>query len=660
MEFLPITKQEMLERGIAQPDFVYVIGDAYVDHPSFGHAIISRILESHGYSVVIISQPDWRNPKSIDIFGRPRLGFLVSGGNMDSMVNHYSVTRHRRKTDSFTPGGVMGKRPDYATVVYCNLIRQTYKDVPILIGGIEASLRRLAHYDYWSDAMKRSILLDSQADLLMYGMGERSIVEIADALNAGMDVKDITYIDGTVFKCKELDESLPTIILPGYEELQKNKRTYAESFKIQYGNCDPFTAKRLAEPYGKEYVVQNPPQKPLTMEEMDAVYDLPYCRAYHPSYEKLGGVPAIEEVKFSLVSNRGCFGACSFCALTFHQGRIVQVRSHESILAEAEKMVKDPDFKGYIHDVGGPTANFRHPACEKQMTKGACGGRQCLYPTPCKNMNADHSDYVALLRKLRKIPGVKKVFVRSGIRFDYLLADSKDTFFRELVQYHISGQLKVAPEHVSDAVLCRMGKPRNAVYNRFVDKYFALNRQYNMNQFLVPYLMSSHPGSTMKEAVELAEYIRDMGYNPEQVQDFYPTPSTLSTVMYYTGLDPRTMEKVYVPTDPHEKAMQRALIQYRNPKNYYLVKEALIKAHREDLIGSGPKCLIRAVPPRSGGYTSASKAPGKPAKSTASGKGNNAKGGTSQKAGRNTGKAPAAHSAKASRNARPASSGKKR
>ena len=660
MEFLPITKQEMLERGIAQPDFVYVIGDAYVDHPSFGHAIISRILENHGYSVVIISQPDWRSPKSIDIFGRPRLGFLVSGGNMDSMVNHYSVTRHRRKTDSFTPGGVMGKRPDYATVVYCNLIRQTYKDVPILIGGIEASLRRLAHYDYWSDAMKRSILLDSQADLLMYGMGERSVVEIADALNAGMDVKDITYIDGTVFKCRELDESLPTIILPGYEELQKNKRTYAESFKIQYGNCDPFTAKRLAEPYGKEYVVQNPPQKPLTMEEMDAVYDLPYCRAYHPSYEKLGGVPAIEEVKFSLVSNRGCFGACSFCALTFHQGRIVQVRSHESILAEAEKMVKDPDFKGYIHDVGGPTANFRHPACEKQMTKGACGGRQCLYPTPCKNMNADHSDYVALLRKLRKIPGVKKVFVRSGIRFDYLLADSKDTFFRELVQYHISGQLKVAPEHVSDAVLCRMGKPRNAVYNRFVDKYFALNKQYNMNQFLVPYLMSSHPGSTMKEAVELAEYIRDMGYNPEQVQDFYPTPSTLSTVMYYTGLDPRTMEKVYVPTDPHEKAMQRALIQYRNPKNYYLVKEALIAAHREDLIGSGPKCLIRAVPPKSGGYTSASKAPGKPAKSTAPGKGNNAKGGTVQKAGRNTGKAPATHSAKASRNARPASSGKKR
>ena len=602
MSFLPINKQEMLERSWEQCDFVYVIGDAYVDHPSFGHAIISRILESHGYSVGVISQPDWKNPKSIDVFGRPRLGFLVSGGNMDSMVNHYSVTKHKRKTDAFTPGGVMGKRPDYATIVYCNLIRQTYKDVPILIGGIEASLRRLGHYDYWSESMKRSILLDSQADLLMYGMGEKSIVEIADALNAGMEAKDITYIDGTVFKTAELDESLPTIVLPSFEELKANKRRYAESFKIQYGNCDPFTAKRLAEPYGKEYIVQNPPQKPLTTEEMDAVYDLPYERTWHPSYASKGGVPAIEEVKFSLVSNRGCFGACSFCALTFHQGRIIQTRSHESILKEAEIMVKDKDFKGYIHDVGGPTANFRHPACEKQLTKGACGGRQCLYPTPCKNMKADHSDYIALLRKLRKIPGVKKVFVRSGIRFDYLLADKKDTFFKELVQFHISGQLKVAPEHVSDAVLSRMGKPKNEVYNRFVDKYFALNKQYGMNQFLVPYLMSSHPGSTLKEAIELAEYIREMGYNPEQVQDFYPTPSTLSTVMYYTGLDPRTMDKVYVPTDPHEKAMQRALIQYRNPKNYYLVREALLTAHREDLIGSGPKCLIRAVPPRSGGH----------------------------------------------------------
>lgn len=615
MSFLPITKQEMLDRGWVACDFVYVIGDAYVDHPSFGHAIISRVLERHGYSVGIISQPDWKNPNSINVFGRPRLGFLVSGGNMDSMVNHYSVAKRHRKTDAFTPGGAMGKRPDYATTVYCNLIRQTYKDVPILIGGIEASLRRLAHYDYWSESMKRSILLDSQADLLMYGMGEKSIVEIADALNAGLDVKDITYIDGTVYHTQTLDESLPTITLPSFEELKSDRRRYAESFRIQYGNCDPFTAKRLAEPYGGGYVVQNPPQKPLTTQEMDDIYDLPYMRTWHPSYAKAGGVPAIEEVKFSLVSNRGCFGACSFCALTFHQGRIIQTRSHESILREAEQITHDPDFKGYIHDVGGPTANFRHPACEKQLTKGACGGRQCLYPTPCKNMNADHSDYVALLRKLRKLPGVKKVFVRSGIRFDYLLADRKDTFLKELVQYHISGQLKVAPEHVSDAVLSRMGKPKNAVYNKFVDKYFALNRQYGLEQYLVPYLMSSHPGSTLKEAIELAEYIRDMGYNPEQVQDFYPTPSTLSTVMYYTGLDPRTMEKVYVPTDPHEKAMQRALIQYRDPKNYYLVKEALLKAHREDLIGSGPKCLIRAIPPRAGSHTAPpKKLPGKPAK----------------------------------------------
>jgi len=613
MPFLPTNRQEMLDFGWEQCDFVYVIGDAYVDHPSFGHAIISRVLESHGYSVGIISQPDWKNPKSIDVFGRPRLGFLVTAGNMDSMVNHYSVAKHRRATDAFSPGGVMGRRPDYATVVYCNLIRRTYKDVPILIGGIEASLRRLGHYDYWSDSMKRSILLDSQADILMYGMGEKSIVELADALNSGMDVHDITYVDGTVYKTHTLDDSLPTLKLPPFEALKENKRKYAESFKVQYGNCDPFTAKRLAEPYENFYVVQNPPQKPLTMEEMDAVYDLPYMRAYHPSYEKAGGVPAINEVKFSLVSNRGCFGACSFCALTFHQGRIVQVRSHESILKEAQCMVKDPDFKGYIHDVGGPTANFRHPACEKQMTKGACGGRQCLYPTPCKNMNADHSDYVSLLRKLRSIPGVKKVFVRSGIRFDYLLADKKDTFFKELVQYHISGQLKVAPEHVSDAVLCRMGKPRRAVYDRFVEKYFALNQKYGMKQFLVPYLMSSHPGSTMKEAVELAEYIRDMGFSPEQVQDFYPTPSTLSTVMYYTGLDLRTMEKVYVPQDPHEKAMQRALIQYKNPKNYYLVREALQKAHREDLIGSGPKCLIRAIPPGARVQRSAPpKMPGKP------------------------------------------------
>lgn len=596
-EFLPISPRDMQARGWEQCDFVYVIGDAYVDHPSFGHAIISRVLEDAGYKVGIISQPDWRDPKSVCLLGKPRLGFLVTGGNMDSMVNHYSVSHHRRKTDAFTPGGVPGKRPDRATIVYCNLIRQTYRDVPIIIGGVEASLRRLAHYDYWSDKLRRSILLDAQADLLLYGMGERSIREVADGLNSGLSISNMTYIDGTVYRTEALDDSLPTLILPDYVSLQENPRHYAESFQLQTRNTDPFTAKRLAEPYGPRcFVVQNPPQKPLSQKEMDAVYDLPYCRTYHPSYEKAGGVPAIEEVKFSLVSNRGCFGACSFCALTFHQGRIIQTRSHESILAEAEAMIHDPDFKGYIHDVGGPTADFRAPACEKQLTKGVCPGRQCLYPTPCKNLKADHQDYLELLRKLRKLPGVKKVFIRSGIRFDYVLADKKDTFLRELVRYHVSGQLKVAPEHVSDAVLSKMGKPKNAVYRQFTEKYFALNEQYHLKQYLVPYLMSSHPGSTMKEAVELAEFVRDMGYMPEQVQDFYPTPSTISTVMYYTGLDPRTMEPVYVPRDPHEKAMQRALIQYRDPKNYALVHEALTLAGRQDLIGSGPKCLIH--PPR--------------------------------------------------------------
>ena len=596
-EFLPISKQDMEDRGWAQCDFVYVIGDAYVDHPSFGHAIISRVLEDAGYNVGILSQPDWKNPDSIRALGEPRLGFLVMGGNMDSMVNHYSVSKRRRESDAFTPGGVMGKRPDYAAVVYCNLIRRVYPHATILLGGIEASLRRLAHYDYWSGKRKRSILLDSQADLLMYGMGERAVVEIADALNSGMKAKDITWIDGTVFSCKEPDGAVEQIVLPSYEEIVADGRKYAESFRIQSQNTDPFTAKRLVEPYGKNlFVVQNPPQKPLTQAEMDHVYDLPYARTYHPSYEALGGVPAIAEVKFSLVSCRGCFGACSFCALTFHQGRIIQARSHESILAEAEKIIADPDFKGYIHDVGGPTANFRHPACDKQLTKGVCQNRQCLFPTPCRNLKADHSDYLSLLRKLRKLPGVKKVFIRSGIRFDYLLADHNDTFFKELVKYHVSGQLKVAPEHVADAVLDLMGKPRNRVYEAFLEKYDRLNRQMGLKQFVVPYLMSSHPGSTLKEAIALAEYLRDIGYNPEQVQDFYPTPSTVSTVMYDTGLDPRTMKPVYVPTNPHEKAMQRALIQYKNPKNYRLVHEALVKAGRTDLIGYGKKCLIPPAP----------------------------------------------------------------
>lgn len=591
--FLPISKRDMKKRGWEQCDFVYIIGDAYVDHPSFGHAIISRILEHAGYKVGIISQPDWKDPASIDALGRPRLGFLVMGGNMDSMVNHYSVFKHHRKMDAYTPGGVTGKRPDYATVVYCNLIRQTYKDVPIIIGGMEASLRRLAHYDYWSDKMKRSILLDSQADLLLYGMGERSIVEVADALNAGLSVHDLTFLDGTVYRSKTTDQVVDGITLPDWETVKSDKTAYARSFYTQYLNTDPFTAKPLIEPYGREFVIQNPPQKPLSEAEMDLTYDLPYENTYHPSYEKLGGVPAIKEIKFSLTSNRGCFGGCSFCAITFHQGRIIQTRSHESILREAERMTKEPDFKGYIHDVGGPTANFRLPACEKQLTKGVCAGKQCLFPRPCKNMRADHSDYVNLLRKLRALPGVKKVFIRSGIRFDYLLADKDDTFFRELVKYHVSGQLRVAPEHVSDHVLDLMGKPRNAVYERFVEKYQKLCAQMGLDQYVVPYLMSSHPGSRLEDAIALAEHVRDMGYMPEQVQDFYPTPSTISTVMYYTGLDPRSMQPVYVAKDPHEKAMQRALIQYRDPKNYNLVYEALTLCHREDLIGTGSKCLIR-------------------------------------------------------------------
>lgn len=592
--FLPLGRADMEARGWDMVDFVYVIGDAYVDHPSFGHAIISRVLEAHGYKVGLIAQPDWRDPDSIAVYGRPRLGFLVTAGNMDSMVNHYSVSKKRRDMDAFTPGGVMGKRPDYATVVYCNLIRQTYKDSPILIGGIEASLRRLGHYDYWSNKMKRSILLDSQADLLMYGMGERSVVEIADALSSGLSVKDITFVNGTVYKTKRAEDIYDALMLPSFDEISRDRTNYAKSFYTQYCNTDPFVGKRLVESYPNSvYVVQNPASKPLSQMEMDDVYALPYQRNYHPSYEEAGGVPAIREVKFSLVSSRGCFGGCSFCALTFHQGRIIQTRSHKSIIEEAKLLIKNKDFKGYIHDVGGPTANFRHPACVKQLEKGACQNKQCLFPEPCKNLTVDHKDYLSLLRELRKLPGVKKVFVRSGIRFDYVMADKDETFFRELCSYHVSGQLKVAPEHVADPVLKRMGKPKNSVYKEFADKYRKINETLGLKQYLVPYLMSSHPGSTLKEAVELAEYLRDLGYMPEQVQDFYPTPSTISTCMYYTGLDPRTMEPVYVPVNPHEKAMQRALIQYRNPANYDLVLEALKKAERLDLVGFDKKCLIR-------------------------------------------------------------------
>ncbi|WP_299118471.1 YgiQ family radical SAM protein [uncultured Eubacterium sp.] len=596
MAFLPISREDMKAQGIEQLDFVFVIGDAYVDHPSFGHAIISRVLQSYGYTVGIISQPDWKDDNSINILGEPRLAFLVMGGNMDSMVNHYYVSKKHRESDAYTPGGVIGKRPDHAVVAYCNLIRHTYRKKPIIIGGIEASLRRMAHYDYWSNSFKRSILLDSQANLISYGMGEKSIVQIAEALDSGMDINDITYISGTVFKTKNIDLAYDPIILPSYEDMKMDKLNYARSFKIQSENTDPFNGKTLVEPYPNGmYVVQNPPQEPLTKQEMDDVYDLPYERTYHPSYEKDGGVPAISEIQFSLISCRGCFGACSFCALTFHQGRIIQTRSHESIIKEAKKITEMPNFKGYIHDVGGPTANFYHPSCKKQLKSGVCKNKQCLWPQPCKNLDTDHSEYLQLLRKLRELPKVKKVFVRSGIRFDYIMADKdkNSTFFKELVKYHISGQLKVAPEHISDKVLSYMGKPENCVYEKFIEKYYKLNESEGKNQFVVPYLMSSHPGSDLNEAIKLAEYLRDIGYNPQQVQDFYPTPSTMSTVMYYTGVDPRTMKEVYTPKNPHEKAMQRALMQYRNPANYELVREALYKAGRTDLIGFDKHCLIK-------------------------------------------------------------------
>ena len=613
--FLPVTKADMEARGWDAVDFVYVVGDAYVDHPSFGSAIISRVLESYGYRVGMICQPDFRDPSSVTVFGEPRLAFLVSGGNMDSMVNHYTVAGKRRHSDAYTPGGVTGRRPDRAVIVYSNLIRRTYKKTPVIIGGIEASLRRLGHYDYWSDSVRRSILLESGADLISYGMGEKSIVEIADALKSGLDVRDVTFIDGTVYKTRDEGSIYDAIRLPDFDAISgvrktgceagtrqdsraeaAAKRAYAESVRIQYENTDPFRAKRLYETYdGKLFVVQNPPAKPLTQQEMDDIYALPYAREWHPMYDEAGGIPAFSEIRYSLTSNRGCFGGCHFCALTFHEGRIVQARSHESILNEAKEMIKEPGFKGYIHDVGGPTAEFREPACAKQMTKGACPHRQCLWPDPCPNLKVDHRDYLKLLRELRELPGVKKVFVRSGIRFDYLMADKDKTFLKELCRCHVSGQLRVAPEHVSDTVLRYMGKPSAGVYLSFVKEFDKTQKAIDLEQYLVPYLMSSHPGSTLKEAIELAEYLHAHHLDPDQVQDFYPTPGTISTCMYCTGLDPLTMEPVYTATDPHEKAMQRALIQYRRPENHALVLEALRKAGREDLIGFGKECLI---PPR--------------------------------------------------------------
>lgn len=592
--FLPVSRKDMQESEIEQLDFVYISGDAYVDHPSFGTAIISRLLVQHGYTVGVIAQPDWKEEDSVAILGEPRLGFLVSAGNMDSMVNHYTVSKKPRHFDAYSPGGKTGLRPDRAVIVYGNLIRKTYKHTPVIIGGIEASLRRLAHYDYWSNQIKRSVLLDSGADMISYGMGERSILEIAQALDAGIAISDITYITGTVFRSKDLDGLYQPVILPSFEEVKSSKEAYAKSFYSQYQNTDAIGGCILAEDYGNQgYIVQNPPAKPLSTDEMDDIYAMPYTKTCHPMYNNQGGVPAINEVQFSLTSNRGCFGGCNFCALTFHQGRTVQVRSHDSLLKEAAAFSKSSDFKGYIHDVGGPTANFRMPSCQKQLTKGVCSDQQCLFPKPCKNLEISHQDYVSLLRKLRKLPGVKKVFVRSGIRFDYVLADRDNTFLKELVEHHISGQLRVAPEHVSDSVLMRMGKPEHRVYEAFLKKYHTYNQKINKKQYAVPYFMSSHPGCGLKEAIVLAEYIRDMNFTPEQVQDFYPTPSTISTCMYYTGLDPATLKPVYVARNPHEKAMQRALIQFCVPSNYALVHEALTKAQRTDLIGFNPKCLIR-------------------------------------------------------------------
>ncbi len=592
--FMPVSRRELDSLGIDKPDFVYIIGDAYVDHSGFGPAIISRVLQSKGYTVAIISQPDWHSVEDFKALGEPRLGFLVSAGNMDSMVNHYTVNKKPRSEDMYSPGGKAGKRPDRATIVYSNRIREAFgKKFPIIIGGIEASLRRFAHYDYWSDKVRRSILIDSGADLLIYGMGEHQIVEIADCLDSGIPISDITFIKGTAYTTSE--DKLPEeyISLPSFEEVSTSKEKYALSSRLEYSEQDAVRGKVLVQFDAKKYVVQNPPSPPLTTEELDRVYELPYENKAHPMYHKQGGVPAIKEVEFSLTSCRGCFGACTFCSLTFHQGRTVTARSRESLVREAIKMTESPNFKGYIHDVGGPTANFRRASCEKQLVHGVCKDRQCLYPYPCRNLEADHSDYIDVLRTLRSIKGVKKVFIRSGVRYDYLLADKSDEFLYEMCKHHISGQLRIAPEHISDNVLKYMGKPKKEVYDRFMRRFEAVNKSLGLQQYAVPYLMSSHPGSTLKDAVALAEFLRDKKIQPQQVQDFYPTPGSLATTMYYTGIDPRTMEKVYVPKTYKEKQMQRALLQYRSPENYELVFRALTEAKRTDLIGYGRECLIK-------------------------------------------------------------------
>ena len=612
--FLPITAQEMKDRGWDRPDFVYVCGDAYVDHPSFGAAIISRVLEAAGFRVAMLSQPDYKSCDEFKRFGRPRLGFLVSAGNIDSMVAHYTAAKKKRSSDYYSPGGKAGKRPDRATIVYCNRIREAYGDVPIIIGGLEASLRRFAHYDYWSDNIRRSILVDSRADILTYGMGENILLRLASLLDKGVPIKKIHDVRGTVYLCHP-DEKIhyPVAAEFDYNVLKSDKRKYAEAFGVQYKNQDSINGKAIVEKYDDKMLVQNPPMPPLEREELDRVYSLPYMRTYHPVYEKDGGVPAIEEVRFSLTHNRGCFGACNFCALAFHQGRTVRSRSIESVVTEAKKITEMPDFKGYIHDVGGPTANFRYPACEKQLRDGVCSGRKCLAPTPCKNLIADHTEYIKLLEEIEALPKVKKVFIRSGIRFDYLLADSDDSFFRKLVRDNVSGQLKVAPEHCSSPVLRCMGKPDFAVYEKFRKRYFELTREVGKEQYLVPYLMSSHPGSTLKDALELALCLKRDHYAPEQVQDYYPTPGTASTVMFYTGINPMDMKPVYVATDYHEKQLQRALLQYNRPQNAPLVREALMKLGREDLIGFGPECLVRPerAPTQSGYKKSSQKDQGK-------------------------------------------------
>ncbi len=592
-DFLPVSRADMERMEWNQPDFVLVSGDAYVDHPSFGVAVISRVLTDAGYKVAILAQPDWNDIEAFKEFGRPRLGFMVTAGNIDSMVNHYTVSKRRRDKELYSPGGEMGHRPDRATIVYCNMIRRAYKKMPIIIGGVEASLRRFAHYDYWDNKVRRSILVDSEANLLVYGMAEQQIREIADCMNDGLDIQYIRHIPGTCYLVEDESEVYEAKEIPSFEAVSESKVEYAKCFKVQYDEQDPIRGKTLMQKHGRRILVQNPPAMPLERERLDWVFDLSYQRTYHPMYEKAGGIPAIREVKNSIISERGCFGNCSFCALAFHQGRIVRSRSHESILKEAHRITDDKDFKGYINDVGGPTANFRNAACKKQLKLGACKDRQCLYPEPCPNLDVDHSDYLDLLRKLRKVRGVKKVFVRSGLRYDYIMADKDDTFFKELCEHHVSGQLKVAPEHIDPDVLKYMGKPGRKVYDAFTKKYFKICKDIGKEQYLVPYLMSSHPGSTMKSAVKLAEYLRDIGYQPEQVQDFYPTPGTLSTCMYYTGIDPMTMENVYIPKTGEEKALQRALLQYSRPRNRNKVKDALRLAGREDLIGFGEKALIR-------------------------------------------------------------------